>query len=162
MKMTVLYHSKSGNTRQMAQVIAEGMELAEGAEAKAFPLDEIDEAWLRDSGCVVLGTPIYFAGMSGAVKSWLDTASVKYGLAGKVGGAFATADYLHGGAELGIQTILTHMMVLGMLAYSGGGSFGKPVIHLGPVALKGALEDSRETFRLYGQRMATKTMELLG
>ena len=43
-----------------------------------------------------------------------------------------------------------------MLTYSGGGSFGKPVIHLGPVALHGHLEESKELFRLYGQRMATK------
>ena len=82
--------------------------------------------------------------------------------AGKVGGAFATADYLHGGGDLGIQTILNHMMVLGMLTYSGGGSFGKPVIHLGPVALHGHLEESKELFRLYGQRMATKTVSLFG
>ena len=47
-----------------------------------------------------------------------------------------------------------------MLTYSGGGSFGKPVIHLGPVALHGHLEESKELFRLYGQRMATKTVSL--
>ena len=97
-----------------------------------------------------------------AVKVWLDGPALKAGLAGKVGGAFATADYLHGGGDLGIQTILNHMMVLGMLTYSGGGSFGKPVIHLGPVALHGHLEESKELFRLYGQRMATKTVSLFG
>lgn len=162
MKMTVLYHSQSGTTQQMAQVIAEGMETVEGVEAKTFPLDGIDEAWTKESQCVVLGTPIYLATMSGAVKNWLDTESRKYALAGKVGGAFATADYLHGGAEIGIQSVLSHLMVMGMLTYSGGGSFGKPVIHLGPVALKGKLDESRETFHLYGQRMATKTKEIFG
>lgn len=160
MKMTVLYHSKSGNTKRMAQVIADGMKSVEGAEAKTFPLEEIDEAWLKESRCVIIGTPIYLANLAGAVKTWLDGPSMKYGLAGKVGGAFATADYLHGGGELGIQSILSHMMVLGMLTYSGGGAYGKPVIHLGPLALKDHLQESEETFRLYGQRMATKTAEL--
>ena len=51
-----------------------------------------------------------------------------YGLTGKLGGAFATAEYLHGGAELGIQTILDHMLVLGMMAYSGGGAYGAHLI----------------------------------
>ena len=96
----------------------------------------------------------------GAVKVWLDGPALKAGLAGKVGGAFATADYLHGGGDLGIQTILNHMMVLGMLTYSGGGSFGKPVIHLGPVALHGHLEESKELFRLYGQRSAARCSAL--
>ena len=147
MKMTVLYHSVTGNTKTMAQVIAEGMMTVAGVEAKAFPIENWDAAWVKESKCVVLGTPIYLADLCSAVK---------------VGGAFATADYLHGGGDLGIQTILNHMMVLGMLTYSGGGSFGKPVIHLGPVALHGHLEESKELFRLYGQRMATKTVSLFG
>ncbi len=161
MKMTVLYFSKSGNTKQLAEVIAGGMMAVEGVEAKCFPIDEIDEAWIKESRCVVLGTPTYMADVSGTVKCWLETAG-KYGLAGKIGGAFATATYLHGGAETAIQTILRHMMVFGMLVYSGGGSFGKPVIHTGPVALDGHLEESAETFRIYGERMATKTAELFG
>lgn len=160
MKISVLYHSKSGNTKQMAQIIARGMESVEGVEAKTFALDEIDESWVKESKCVVLGTPVYLANMSGAVKSWLDGPSMKYGLGGKIGGAFATADYLHGGAEIGLQNILSHMMVLGMLAYSGGGAFGKPVIHLGPVALKDKLDESQEIFMTYGRRMAMKTKEI--
>ncbi|MFR4757557.1 MAG: flavodoxin family protein [Evtepia gabavorous] len=143
MKMTVLYHSVTGNTKTMAQVIAEGMMTVAGVEAKAFPIENWDAAWVKESKCVVLGTPIYLADLCSAVKVWLDGPALKAGLAGKVGGAFATADYLHGGGDLGIQTILNHMMVLGMLTYSGGGSFGKPVIHLGPVALHGHLEESK-------------------
>ena len=143
MKMTVLYHSVTGNTKTMAQVIAEGMMTVAGVEAKAFPIENWDAAWVKESKCVVLGTPIYLADLCSAVKVWLDGPALKAGLAGKVGGAFA-------------------MMVLGMLTYSGGGSFGKPVIHLGPVALHGHLEESKELFRLYGQRMATKTVSLFG
>ena len=162
MKMTVLYHSVTGNTKTMAQVIAEGMMTVAGVEAKAFPIENWDAAWVKESKCVVLGTPIYLADLCSAVKVWLDGPALKAGLAGKVGGAFATADYLHGGGDLGIQTILNHMMVLGMLTYSGGGSFGKTVIHLGPVDLHGHLEESKELFRLYCQRMATKTVSLFG
>lgn len=96
MKMTVLYHSVTGNTKTMAQVIAEGMMTVAGVEAKAFPIENWDAAWVKESKCVVLGTPIYLADLCSAVKVWLDGPALKAGLAGKVGGAFATADYLHG------------------------------------------------------------------
>ncbi|MCL1793939.1 MAG: NAD(P)H-dependent oxidoreductase [Oscillospiraceae bacterium] len=90
MKMTVLYHSVTGNTKQMAEVIAEGMRIAENVEPKTFPIEEIDEAWAKESKCVILGTPIYYASVSGAVKSFLEMPCRKYELAGKIGGAFAT------------------------------------------------------------------------
>ena len=47
-----------------------------------------------------------------------------------------------------------------MLCYSGGSAFGRPVIHLGPVAVSDALSDYEEVFRLYGERMAGKALEL--
>ena len=160
MKMTVLYYSKTGNTKHMAEIIAKGMETAQGVEAKAFPLDGVDAAWAKESKCIVLGSPIYMAGVCADVIAWLQSSFPAYGLTGKLGGAFATADYIHGGGDLGIRTILDHMMVYGMLTYSGGGSCGKPVIHLGPVAISGRLEESEETFLTYGKRMAAKALEL--
>lgn len=52
------------------------------------------------------------------------------------------------------------MMAYGMLTYPGGNFFGKPVIRLGPVAISGNGEAERETFRLYGARMAQKALEI--
>ena len=161
-KMAVLYHSKSGNTCRMAQAIADGMKMVEGVEARIFPIHEPDAAYLAESCCVVVGTPTYLASMSGEMKTWLDGDARRLGLAGKLGGAFATADYVHGGADLATQGILSHLMVLGMLLYSGGGACGKPVIHLGPVALKDHLEEAEPVFRLYGQRMANQAVKIFG
>lgn len=160
MKLAVLYHSVSGNTKKMAEVITEGMQMVENVESKTFPIEEIDEAWVKESKCVIVGTPIYYASVSGAIKNFLERPCGKYELAGKIGGAFATANYIHGGGELGIRLILDHLLCHGMLTYSGGVAYGNPVIHLGPVALTGHLEESIETFKLYGQRMATKTIEI--
>lgn len=159
MKMTVLYHSKTGNTKQMAGIIAQGMMSAEGVEAKTFSIDQADEAWIKESSCVVLGTPTYYADVSGTIKVFLESCK-KYELPGKLGGAFATAEYVHGGGETAIQTILSHMLVLGMLTFSGGGSYGGPVIHLGPVAIDENLDAYRDTFYIYGQRMARKAVEI--
>lgn len=160
MKLTVVYHSKTGNTKTMAEIIADGMNNVNGAEAKAFPIEDIDEVWAKESKCIVVGSPIYVSSVCGAVKLWLDGPCKKYELAGKLGGAFATADYIHGGGDLGIRLILDHLMVYGMLTYSGGSSLGKPFIHLGPVAINGYLDEFKNTFRIYGERMAIKAMEL--
>lgn len=160
MKASVLYYSKTGHTKQMAQVIADGMASVEGMEAKIFSIEDLDETWVQESKCVILGSPIYMSNVATAVKGWFEGPCRKCNLAGKLGGAFATVDYVHGGGELGIRLILDHMMVMGMMTYSGGGSKGKPVIHLGPVAVSDNLDGYNDTFKIYGQRMAEKTMEV--
>jgi len=160
MKLTVLFHSVTGNTKQMAEAITKGAQMVGNVESKVFPIEEIDEVWIKESKCVIVGTPIYYSSVSGAIKNFMERPCRKYELAGKIGGAFATANYIHGGGELGIRLILDHMLCHGMLTYSGGLSYGNPTIHLGPVALANYLEESMDTFKLYGQRMATKTIEI--
>ena len=162
MKIAILYVSKSGTTAHMAQVIAQGMTEIEGVEVGLFPLDGIDPDFVAESSCVVLGTPTYVGTLCGEMKDWLDVASRKLSLAGKLGGAFATADYLHGGGDVAVLAILNHLLVKGMLVYSGGGAWGKPYIHYGPVALKEQTAAAEAVFLVYGQRMAKKAMELFG
>ena len=49
MELSILYYSKTGRTRDIALAIQRGAEKIEGMEAKAFPLDEIDEDFLKES-----------------------------------------------------------------------------------------------------------------
>lgn len=158
MKASILYYSKTGNTKAMAGKIAEGMS-AEGVEAKVFPIDAAEKSWVKESSCVIIGSPTYYADVSAEVKAFLETLG-GYGAAGKLGGAFATAGFSYGGGDIALQTILTHMMFWGMLTYSGGGAAGAPPIHLGPVAGGSAPDGTPELFRTYGQRMAQKAKEL--
>lgn len=95
------------------------------------------------------------ADMSGEIKAWLSGPALKYNLTGKIGGAFATADYI----TQAIQNILNYMLILSMLTHSSGAMFGAPVIHLGPVAIKGEIEHSLNTFTIYGERFAKKVLE---
>ena len=88
-------------------------------------------------------------------------------LAGKLGGAFSTQQYTHGGGDLVNQAILTFELVKGMLRYSGGGAWGKPNIHVGPVAVNAnkeehnGMEHYKDYFTyLFGQRFAGKAAEL--
>ena len=105
--------------------------------------------------------------MTPDLRTWLMSAG-KLGLAGKLGGAFATEQYTHGGGEGVVRSILGAELVFGMLCYSGGGSCGRPIIHLGPVGVNGnvephnRLENYEENFRVFGQRFAAKALELFG
>ena len=164
MKMSVIYHSESGNTRRMGEIIAQGMNSVEGVEARAFDVNAVDEEFAAESRCIVFGAPIYAAHASGKMAEFVMKSGGKLRLAGKLTGAYATARYVHGGGELGIRELLDRCMVAGALVYSGGASCGAPVIHLGPVAISDTLDITLfdETFTLYGQRMARKAVELFG
>ena len=166
MKLAVIYDSKTGNTRQAAEWIAEGMKQTEDTEARAFPIHDVDEAFVKEASGVVVGSPSYAALMTPDMHAWLLSSAGKLGFAGKLGGAFATEQFTHGGGETVIQSILTIEMVNGMLCYSGGGACGMPVIHLGPVGVNGnvekhnAMEHYKDNFIIYGKRFASKAKEL--
>lgn len=101
MKATVFYFSVSGTTKRFAEIIADAMS-AEGVEARAMSIEAVDEQWVKESRCVILGTPTYFADMAGTVKCFLEKCG-SYEMSGKLAGAFATARYVHGGGEAAID-----------------------------------------------------------
>ena len=162
MKMAVIYHSVTGNTKNMGEQIVKGMNSVGGVEARSFPIDNVDTEFVKEAKCVVFGSPIYAAHITGQMMNYLLSEAGKLGLAGKLAGAYTTAQYVHGGGELGIREMLDHCMVLGALIYSGGGAWGKPVIHLGPVGIDNTLDINTfaENFEVYGKRMAAKAVEL--
>lgn len=160
--VSVIYFSESGNTRRMAETIVDGLMRVEGIEAKAFDLKALDADFIKASKCVIFGSPTYAAAMAPDLRQWFVKHSRDYDLAGKMGGMFSTANYYHGGSELVLQNLAVQMLAKGMLVYSGGSAYGIPIIHLGPVAFEGRLEDSEDLFLLWGERMATKVMEVFG
>lgn len=115
---------------------------------------------MKESDALIVGTPTYNGYLTARMKAWLESAPVKLNVAGKLGGAYATAAFIHGGGDLAIQCILTHLMVDGMMVYSSGQAKGMPVIHLGPVAIGPDLDSFAELFRIYGKRMAEQAMQI--
>lgn len=166
MKLSVIYDSKTGNTKQAAEWIAEGMARVPDVEARSFHIGEVDADFVRESRGVVMGCPTYAALMTPDMRTWLMTSAGKLGMAGKLGGAFATEQYTHGGAEMVIQSILINEIVFGMLCYSGGSAWGRPIIHMGPVGVNGnvephnGMENYQENFTVFGERFASKAKEL--
>lgn len=166
MKLAVIVDSKTGNTRQAADWIVQGMNRVEDMEAKAFTLPDVDEAFVKEARGIVIGSPSYAAQMTPDLHTWMMSFTGNLGFAGKLGGAFATEQFTHGGGETVIQSILTIEMVKGMLCYSGGGACGMPVIHLGPVGVNdnvekhNGMERYKYNFIIFGERFAKKAAEI--
>jgi len=158
MKLSIIYHSKSGNTKAIAQIMADGAQSVEGTEVRCMSIDEVDKEFLTESDAAIFGTPTYAGNYSWQMKKWLDTESGK--LAGKLGAAFATENYLGGGADFAELTILGHLLVKGMVVYSAGASKGQPFTHFGAVAIKDGTDDQKDRARIFGQRIAEKAHEL--
>ena len=152
-KVAIVYCSRTGTTAKAAEYIAEGIRSAE-CEAECFSIEDSDCDYVKTADGIILGSPTYMASASYEMMTWLQTKAGMLGLAHKLGGAYATEQYIHGGAENVIVTLLTHEMVFGMMTYSGGGSYGKPVIHLGPVGMSQNIESFRDLFETYGRRFA--------
>ncbi|MCC2256504.1 flavodoxin domain-containing protein [Intestinimonas aquisgranensis] len=154
MRLAIVYDTKTGNTAKMAEYLIEGFTAVDGAEAKAFPITAVDEEYVKASDALIVGTPTYNGYLTARMKARLESAPAKLNVAGKLGGAYATAAFIHGGGDLAIQCILTHLLVDGMMVYSSGQAKGMPVIHLGPVAIAPDLDAFADLFRIYGKRMA--------
>jgi NAD(P)H dehydrogenase (quinone) len=148
MKIAIVYHSATGNTQKIAQVIAEGAGIS----------PEIDVAFLAESKAVIFGCPTYYGTFSWQMKKWFDTTKVN--LAGKLGSVFATENHLGGGADLAELGMAGHMLVRGMLVYSAGGSKEGPITHYGAVIIKDGDEFQQHRAKLLGKRVAEKAVEL--
>ncbi|NLF80340.1 MAG: flavodoxin family protein [Clostridia bacterium] len=163
MKITVLYVSVGNHTAKAAEYIQEGIgQAGTGIEVKLMNLldeDAPDNDFIAASSAVIIGSPTYFADMCWQLKKWFDIDRA-CPLAGKLGAAFATANFPQGGPHQAVSSIIRHMLVKGMLVYSSGISRGKPYIHLGPIGIADKLEESADLFRVFGQRVAEKVLEL--
>ncbi|OGP49604.1 MAG: flavodoxin [Deltaproteobacteria bacterium RBG_13_43_22] len=71
-KILIVYHSQSGNTRRMAEAVAKGAGEIEGVTVILKRAFEVMEEDLIDCDGLVIGSPEYFGYMSGAVKDLFD------------------------------------------------------------------------------------------
>ena len=159
MKISILYSSKTGKTEKVAKLIEEGVKRIQGIEVKAMNLNEIDKEFIDASKGIIFGTPTYYANMSWEMKKWIDESS-SFNLEGKLGAAFSTANSIAGGSDIALLAILNHLMVKGMLVYSGGVAFGKPKTHLGYVHINEIIENEDENARIFGERIAKKVSQI--
>jgi len=160
MKVAIVYHSETGNTKQMAELVRQGCLRVEGAEAECMSIAAINQPYLDAAQAVILGCPTYEGTCTWQMKQFLDTGPS--GLAGKLGGVFASQNWPGGGgASFTEMTLIAAMLVHGMLIYSGGIAEGAPVLHFGAVSEKAPRGDLYpERCRKLGETIAKKTLEL--
>ena len=162
MKIAIVYHSESGNTKMMADLVKEGCESVDGVEAQCMPIDAVDEDYVVDSKAVIFGSPTYEGTCSWQMKRFLDTGPE--GLAGKLAGVFASQNWPGGGgASFAEMSIIAGLLVLGMMVYSGGIAVGPPYLHFGAVSTR-APEDEfyRQRCIKLGSNIAAKAVEIYG
>lgn len=86
-KALIVYNTRTGETKKIAELIAEGLRLS-GAEANVLKVNDIQkEADLQGYDALVFGSATYHGDMMQKMKTMLFLAE-KAGLEGKVGGAF--------------------------------------------------------------------------
>jgi NAD(P)H dehydrogenase (quinone) len=151
MQILVLYHSRGGNTAELAEKIADGV-VATGAEALLKNTESVTSDDFVNSAGVIAGSPVYFGVMAAELKRVFDDfVGVRKQMEGKVGAAFATGGHHTGGKETTLMSIIQCMFIYGMVIVgdpmSASGHYG--------VACVGAPDDgaARDGFEL-GRRVA--------
>lgn len=133
----VIYYSRNGATRQLAELIAEGIESVPGATARIRTVpsvsatNEATEPEIPTSGpphvehkdleeCIglALGSPTRFGNMASAVKYFLDNTTSQWlagALIGKPASVFTSTGSMHGGQESTLLSMMIPLMHHGMV-----------------------------------------------
>ena len=116
MKVLILYYSKSGNTKKLAETIAKGVEQVDGVEAVLRDTDNITKKDFLSSEGIIAGSPVYFGVMAAPLKKVFDDhVGIRNKMEGKVGAAFATAGDPSGGKETTMMSIIQVLLIYGMV-----------------------------------------------
>lgn len=88
-KMLVLYYSRTGNTKRMADAVAEGARMVQGVEVELNYY--IAPEALGNYDAILIGIPTYHHDMTVDIKNLFEEAAVKnVNLKGKIGAAFGS------------------------------------------------------------------------
>jgi NAD(P)H dehydrogenase (quinone) len=156
-KGIVIHYSRSGNTRQMAEMISKAMNDA-GLATDCKGVDKVKVDDLLKYDAIVVGSPTYYGGMAAQVKQLIDDAVVKHGqLDGKVGAAFTSSANIGGGNETTILSIIQAMLISGMVVQ--GDPQGD---HYGPVSIGKPDQRVEKLCARWGKRIAELTAKLAG
>ena len=152
MQILVIYHSKGGNTRKLAERIGEGVESVSGVKALLKSAQEVKKEDFVDSAGIIAGSPVYFGVMASDLKRVFDEfVVIRKKMENKVGAAFATSGDPSGGKETTLISIIQCLLIYGMIIV------GDPMDATGHygVSCVGAPDDKiNENGRKLGRRVA--------
>ena len=154
-KAIVVYYSRSGNTKKMAEIIAKAMNESDlPTEYKS--VDKVKPEDLLGFDAIVVGSPTYYGHMASPLKQLFDELVSSHGqLDGKVGAAFTSAANIGGGNETTIMGIIEAMLISGMVVQ--GDPEGD---HYGPVSIGKPDQRVERQCARRGRRIAELTRKL--
>ena len=146
-EILVLYYSHYGAVKQMAQLVARGIEQVPGATARVRTVPRISAVCeavepdvpaagapyaelkdLEECAGLALGSPTRFGNMAAPLKYFIDSTSSQWlsgALNGKPAAVFTSTSSMHGGQESTLLSmmlpLLHHGMLIVGLPYAGSG-----------------------------------------
>ena len=155
-EVLIVYYSRSGNTRKMAEAVAEGVHEVPGVNVVVQSVEDTTPDHLLKAHAVIMGSPVYYGTMAGPLKTLIDNSVMHHRkLKGKVGAAFASSGAEHGGNETTVLDILKTLLVHGMILQ------GDPEEdHYGAIAVGLPDERSIKSCRNMGKRVAQLAVKL--
>ena len=152
MKVLVLYFSKGGNTRKLAEAIVEGAGQVEGVEVLLRHTKDVTKDEFSAADGLIVGSPVYFGTMAAQLKQVLDDfVGVRRKMESKIGAAFTTAGDASGGKETTMMSIIQALLIYGMIIV------GDPMSatgHYGTSCVGAPDEKTAADGRKLGQRVA--------
>ena len=116
MQVLVMYHSKTGHTRKLAEAIAAGVREVQGVTCLLKPATEVTKEDFLAADGIIAGSPVYFGTMTAELKEVFEKfVGVRTQMGDKVGAAFTTSADPSGGKETTIMSIIQAMLIYGMI-----------------------------------------------
>jgi NAD(P)H dehydrogenase (quinone) len=160
MQVLVMYYSRSGNTKKLAEEIAQGVLEVEGVDSVCKPVDEVTKDDFINSHGIIAGSPVYFGVMAAELKKKFDKfVGIRNRMGDKIGAAFATANDQSGGKETTMFSIIQAMMIYGMIIV------GDPLEatgHYGVACIGSPDEKTCENAKKLGNRVALLAKKIHG
>jgi NAD(P)H dehydrogenase (quinone) len=152
MQVLILYYSKGGNTKKLAQQIAEGVNSVPGVSALLKTTQDVTKEDFLNSAGIIAGSPTYFGVMAYDLKRVFDEfVGIRRKMENKVGAAFSTSADPSGGKETTMLSIIQCLLIYGMIVV------GDPMDATGHygVACSGAPDEKiSENAKKLGRRVA--------
>jgi NAD(P)H dehydrogenase (quinone) len=157
-KILVLFDSASGDTRRMAELVAEGARTISGTEARLVHVDDAKAEDVLWCDGLAVGSPTNMGILSWKMKRFWDETMREHWLEidGKIACAFSSAGGFGGGQEMACLSLLTVLMNFGFLVFGVTDYAGKlTTAHYGAIAVREPREpEVQAACRKLGRRLA--------
>jgi NAD(P)H dehydrogenase (quinone) len=116
MQVLVLYYSRTGNTKKVAEEVVKGVLEVDGVDCVLRSTAELKREDFTGSDAIIAGSPCYFGTMVAPLKEIFDSyVGLRKQMENKIGAAFATSGDNSGGKETTLLSILQAMLIYGMI-----------------------------------------------